>query len=214
MDDCSRDGSLTLLRQLEARYYAHGMRVLAFASNAGLAASRNQALLHASYPYIAFLDADNELIPSSLPIMMQTLQQTGAAVAYGNLLVRFAGARCAHQVLSSESMQGKIFHANYIDAFSMVDRTQILDTGGYDAHCQTWEDYDLWLHLVTNGRRIVFVPIVLGYYYILPGSMAQDVDKWKAAKARINRIYNQLGVRPELAMKTTMARYHPEVGYV
>src|SRR5947208_1489327 len=42
VDDYSRDGSPTLLRQLEALYYKDGFRCLAFGANAGLAAVRNQ----------------------------------------------------------------------------------------------------------------------------------------------------------------------------
>ena len=43
IDDCSRDGSVTLLHQLEALYYKDGLRCLAFGTNAGLPSSRNQA---------------------------------------------------------------------------------------------------------------------------------------------------------------------------
>src|SRR5262245_39842065 len=77
IDDGSRDGSQTLLRQLEALYYQDGLRCLAFQANAGLAASRNQTLNHARYRYLAFLDADNELIPENLPLFVKTLEQTG-----------------------------------------------------------------------------------------------------------------------------------------
>src|SRR5690348_3532366 len=56
IDDFSRDGSPTLLRQLEALYCRFNLRVLAFGANAGLAASRNQALTHARFRYVAFLD--------------------------------------------------------------------------------------------------------------------------------------------------------------
>src|SRR5437660_1438594 len=82
IDECSRDGSLTLLRQLEALHYRDGLRCLSFASTASLATSRNEAAHHARYRYLAFLDADNELIPENLPIFLETLQQTRAAAVY------------------------------------------------------------------------------------------------------------------------------------
>jgi teichuronic acid biosynthesis glycosyltransferase TuaG len=214
IDDFSRDGSPTLLRQLEALYYKHNFRVLAFGANAGLAASRNQALAHARYRYIAFLDADNELIPENLPILLKTLDQTRAAAAYGNLLVRSAAATCAHNLLSNESMQGRIFQGNYVDAFSVFDRLQLLDAGGYESTFRALEDLELWQHLASNGRRIVFVPVVLGYYYALPVSMGRDDVKDQAAGARILRIFNQVGVRQDLPMNTNQLRYHPEIGYI
>ncbi len=214
IDDFSRDGSQTMLRQLEALYYKDGLRCLAFGANAGLASSRNQAMDHVRHRYVAFLDADNELIPENLPLFIKTLEQTQAAVAYGNLLVRTPTADYAHYVLSNESFQKKLFQGNYVDAFSVWDRVQFLDVGGYDASYFLWEDYEMWLHLATNGRRIVFVPAMLGYYYLLPVSMSTDLQKQDIVKARILRIFNQVKVREFLQMNTCHLRYHPALGYI
>ena len=176
--------------------------------------SRNQALAHARYRYIAFLDADNELIPENLPSFVKTLEQTKAAVAYGNLLIRAPAASYAHYVLSNESMQRKIFEGNYVDAFSVFDRVQLLDVGGYETTFHVLEDFEMWLHLATNGRRIVFVPTVLGYYYTLPTCLALDLPKQEAVMKRIQRIFNQVKVRQFLEMNTCSLRYHPEIGYI
>ena len=159
IDDSSRDGSQTVLRQLESLYFKSGLRCLAFGTNAGLAASRNQAVNHARYRYIAFLDADNELIPENLPLFIKTLEQTQAAVAYGNLLLRTPTATHAHYMHSNESIQKRLFQGgNYVDAFSIWDKVQFLDMGGYDTSYQYLEDYEMWLHLATNGRRMCSFP--------------------------------------------------------
>jgi teichuronic acid biosynthesis glycosyltransferase TuaG len=215
IDDFSRDGSQTLLRQLEALYYRQGLRCLAFSANAGLASSRNQAMDHARHRYVAFLDADNELIPENLPLFIRTLEQTKAVVAYGNLLVRTPTAKFCHYVLSNESIQKKLYQWNYVDAFSVWDRDQFLDVGGYDASYQfLWEDYEMWLHLLTNGRRMVFVPAVLGYYYLLPVSMSTDQQKQEIVRSKLNRIFNQVKVREFLNTNTVHLRHHPDIGYL
>ena len=108
IDDGSRDGPRRC-SQLEALYSKDGLRRLCFGVNAGLAASRNQTLNHARYRYLAFLDADNELIPENLPLFLETLQQTQAAVAYGNLLIRTPTSNYAHFMHSNESIQKRIF---------------------------------------------------------------------------------------------------------
>jgi glycosyltransferase involved in cell wall biosynthesis len=164
IDESSRDGSPMLLRQLEILYRKDGLRVLAFADTDSLASSRNHALANARYRYIVFLDADNELIPENMPVFLRALEQTGAAVIYGNLLVRTAASRCALNMLSNETVQGKLFDGNYIDAFVLVDRLQLLDAGGYETSYRAAEDHEMWLHLAVNGRKIVFVPLVFGYY--------------------------------------------------
>jgi succinoglycan biosynthesis protein ExoO len=214
-DDSSRDGSQTLLRQLEALYYDRGLRCLTFNSNVGLAASRNKSARYGKYRYVAFLDADNELIPENLSIFLRTLQETKAAVAYGNLLLRTPTSDRAHYMHSNECFQKKLFRGgNYIDAFSVWDKLQLLDMGGYDESYRTLEDYEMWLRLATNGRRIVFVPAVLGYYYVLPESMSQDCQRLETTQARITRIYDQVKVRERLRTNTNHLRYHPELGYL
>lgn len=215
IDDGSRDGSHTLLRQLEALYSRDGLRCLCFGVNAGSSASRNQTLNHARYRYLVFLDADNEIIPENVPLFLETLQQTRAAAAYGNLLIRTPTSNYAHYIHSRESIQKRLFlGGNYVDTFSVWDRLQLLDVGGYDTCTHTVEDYELWLHLATNGRRIVFVPAVLGYYYLLPGSTANDPQKVSVAESRLFRIFNQVKAREFLQMNTCHLRYHPEFGYI
>src|SRR5262249_32874564 len=104
IDDHSRDGSRTLLRQFEALHYQDGLRGGALARNVGLPAVRNLALGRASYQYVAFMDADNELIPENLHAFYRSIAATAAAVVYGNLLVRAVGSG-TNGVLSSESFQ-------------------------------------------------------------------------------------------------------------
>jgi glycosyltransferase involved in cell wall biosynthesis len=213
IDDGSRDGSPILLRQLEALYYREGLRVLSLADNGGLAASRNLALVNARYRYVTFLDANNELIPENLPSFLRALEETEAAVVYGNVLVRTPTSRCTMNLFSNESVQFKLFGDNYIDAFSLVDRGQLLDLGGYETSDRMLEDQEMWLHLAVNGRKIVFVPLAFGYHYVLPGSSAELDDKAMETEARSQRIYNQLQARAHLPLNTHLLRFHPALGY-
>lgn len=214
IDEASRDGSAMLLRQLEALYYRDGLRVLALADTGSLAGSRNLALVNARYRYVAFLDADNELIPENLPSFVRALEETEAAMVYGNLLVRAPTSRCAMNLISNESVQFKLFQSNYIDAFALVDRCQFLDSGGYESGYRVLEDHEMWLHLAVNGRKIVFVPLVFGYYYVLPRSMAvTSADTSPEAVARNQRIYNQLQARAQLPLNAHLLRFHPALGY-
>jgi glycosyltransferase involved in cell wall biosynthesis len=215
IDDASRDGSQTMLRQLESLYYDAGLRCLAFCANGGLSASRNQALNYARYRYFVFLDADNEVIPENLPLFIRTLEQTHAAAAYGNLLLRTPTAHHAHSIMNNESFQTKQFGVhNYIDAFSVWDSDQLRDAGGYDTSLNIVSDWEIWLHLATNGRKIVFVPAVLGYYYILPVSMVTDQHQCDLERARLRRIFNQVQAREFLTTNTCHLRYHPALGYL
>ncbi|OAI42033.1 hypothetical protein AYO40_02035 [Planctomycetaceae bacterium SCGC AG-212-D15] len=214
IDDASRDGSLPLLRQLETQYYGAGLRVLALARNAGLAHARNLALTHRRYRHIVFLDADNELIPKNTPCFWRAAQETSAAACYGNLLVRTITSQRAFFVYSNEPFQDRIFQNNYVDALAMFDGDQLADGGGYLPNASPIEDHEQWLHLATNGRGVVFVPAVFGYYYLLPESMITDAGKAQAATSMVRRMYDQFEARAHLPMKTRHLRYHPAIGYL
>jgi hypothetical protein len=133
---------------------------------------------------------------------------------YGNLLVRTPTSRCAMNLLSNESIQFKLFQFNYIDAFALVDRCQFIDVGGYEQSYRALEDHEMWQHLAVNGRKIVFVPMAFGYYYVLPRSMAAVAgNNATEAVAQNLRIYNQMQARSHLPLNTNLLRFHPALGY-
>ena len=215
VDDYSRDGSTTLLRQAEALYAPDGLRVLALRRNVGLPTVRNVALCEASYASVVFMDADNELLPENLVHFHRSIKATGAAVVYGNLLWCRSDGRT--EVMSNESLQDRVLDANYIDAFAMFDRHAVLDAGGFldAAEVEAREDWEAYLHLAAAGGKVVFVPLVFGVYHELPGSMIDEGRADHAAQQKhLRRVYDQLGVRPRMPLNTRHLRYHPEVGYL
>lgn len=218
VDDGSRDGSMTLLRQFEAFYFEDGLRVLALEKNGGLPVSRNHALRAASYRYILPLDADNELVWQNLWHFYRAIQQTGAALVYGSLLCSGDGPE-SYRMISNESYQDRILDGNYIDAMMLADRVQLADTGGYldSAVMIAREDWEMNLHLAAAGRRIIFVPMMMGLYYDEPGSMSHQWAQsavHERQHAWIGRVYNQLGLRKRQPLNTRHLRYHPDIGYL
>lgn len=216
IDDASRDGSVTLLRQLEALHYADGLRLLALAQNVKLPSVRNLALREARYRYVVFLDADNELLPENLHHFYRAIVDTRAAAVFGNLLCRRLNSGQVIAI-SAESFQSRMFDANYIDALALFDRVQLGDVGDYttSAAVASREDWELYLHLAALGRRIVFVPLVFGLYHDMPGSMIKESLQTEAAQSsHLRRVFNQLGLRDRLPLNTRHLRYHPDIGYL
>jgi hypothetical protein len=104
---------------------------------------------------------------------------------------------------------------NYIDAFAMMDRLQVLDVGGYSRALPAHEDWEMWLHLATNGRKVVFVPLAFGYYSELPDSMLRTLSEADLNQlARSRRMFNQTGFRTHRPTNTDRLRYFPGVGYL
>ena len=162
------------------------------------------------------MDADNEVIPENVILFHRAMNDTGAAVVYGNLIVH-EWHPPRQRLYGNETFQPKIFNENYIDNFSMLDRDQALAlTRGYspDSRIQAVGDWEFFLSLAANGGKIVFVPVVIGNYYYVPGSMIQEASGRNTDEtALIRRTYDQIGVRRKLPANACRLRYHPDIGY-
>jgi hypothetical protein len=205
IDDGSRDGSRALLLQLEALYFDGGLRARFLPDRRGVGAVRNAALGMGTYRHLVFLDADNELVAENLPLFYRAALDTRAAAVYGNMLARLSDGMT---LISNESAHELLFERSHIDMCAMFDRLQVVDAGGFDETPELAEDYELYLHLVAGGRRLVFVPAVFGVYHQYPGSRNER------ARGPDARVFNQLGVRGRMHLNGARLRYHPDVGYL
>jgi glycosyltransferase involved in cell wall biosynthesis len=212
MDDASRDGSQGLLRQIELRYCHEGVRVMLQRRNLGPSLTRNSALEEARGRFVFFLDADNEVVPESLPVLLRAIRETRAAIVYGNLLIRRPGQGRAVDLCSNDTIQPRLFQKNYVDTMALADRLQLLDLGGFQETLPHHEDWELWQHLISEGRLLVFVPIVVGLYYELPLSHLRVARNGDSVQATAKRVFNQNQFRIMIQARTYYRGYHPDVG--
>jgi hypothetical protein len=170
--------------------------------NQGLAHARNSALAWARGEHCFILDADNEMYPHCLELLLEALDaDRNAAFAYG-IHERFGGGQSLGLANVFPWQPWRFRTGNYIDAMAMI-RTQILreKAGGYsvDHRLHGWEDYDLWCKLADAGLRGAFVPEVVARYRSTEHSMLSltNLSYTDAFSVLIERHRNVLaGVRP------------------
>jgi glycosyltransferase involved in cell wall biosynthesis len=210
VDDHSRDGSQRLLFSLCCADESGALDVILKPRNEGLAAARNTGLDRAKYRWVCVLDADNELMPDNLFHFYRAARDTGAALTYGNLLVKREGQVTG--LASNDVVTERILDGNYIDALSIVDSVRVLALGGYTDHpyARTHEDWELILHLIAENELLIFVPMVLGIYHVENGSMLQTVQ---LDHSKIYRMFNQrrTGFPPGFSGGRL---YHPDIGFL
>jgi succinoglycan biosynthesis protein ExoO len=234
IDDASRDGSQKLLRSIQMLYGVSPLKTLFLKQNLGLPRLRNLALQISRFRYVCMLDADNELIPDNLPLFLQSIIDTDAALVYGNLIAKAQGEEVI-RLWSSRAATMRLTRNNYIDAFALVDARRLLKAGGYnsDPRLYGYEDWEIVLHLIAEEEKIVFVPAVMGYYYRTPGSMLQETlqkgeqktgsssedlrlegtKRSEETRVLMQRMFAQTGTREWDPVKVGYI-YHPAVGFI
>jgi succinoglycan biosynthesis protein ExoO len=214
IDDASRDGSQKLLRTIQVLYDVPQLKTLFLKQNSGLPRLRNLALQMSQFRYVCLMDADNELVPDNLPLLLQSIIETSAALVHGNLIDKRGEE--VMQLKSNEVATMRLSRGNQIDAFALVDAKKLLRMGGYttDPRIFAHEDWEMVLHLIAEEEKIVFVPTVMGYYHRQPGSMLQEASAIREETyALVQRMFTQSGTREWDPARVGHA-YHPAVGYI
>jgi glycosyltransferase involved in cell wall biosynthesis len=171
VDDASSDGGADEVRMwMEAK----GSRfletsLLRHERNAGLAATRNTAIEHATSEYVFVLDADNAIYPRCLKSLQQALDGKSLAFAY-SIIEQFGDVR---SIIGCDGWSpAKIAQGNYVDAMALMRRDTWKRVGGYrKMRVSGWEDYDLWCRCVEANLAGVLVPEILCRYRVHGRSM-------------------------------------------
>jgi teichuronic acid biosynthesis glycosyltransferase TuaG len=179
-DDASRDRTADILDRLAAE--DQRLRVVGTPSNLGPAGARNLAVDHATGELLAFLDADDRLLPGYLERLV-TLYET--ALREG----RRVGIVSCNAFL--EGVDGRL-PETYADRFGDPDGATLTDllrsnpifvaalspaavvraAGGFSLECWGSEDHDLWLRIVELGYEVIGTPEPLVVYRLAPGSIS------------------------------------------
>jgi len=119
VDDCSKDGTLDRLKELQQRYA--NLKVLHHDVNQGKGAALRTGFAAALGDMVIIQDADLEYDPSEYPKLMQPILDGRADVVYGS---RFAGGEC-HRVLYYWHMLGNRFLTNMSNMFTNLNLTDM-----------------------------------------------------------------------------------------
>ena len=195
INDGSQDSTLKIVSSiLDPR-----LKVFSY-PNAGLAATRNRGVSHASGEYISFIDADDLWTPDKLEAQFKALQANPqAAVAYSwtdwidesGQFLRPGG---------HISVKGDVFATLLVRDFvesgsNPLIRTEALaEVGGFDESLPAVEDWDMWLRLAA-GYEFVCVPSPQILYRVSSSSMSSNV--WKMEAGSLQVIERAFAVAPE-----------------
>lgn len=150
------DGSTDNIGDLVSEFKINRDVTCVIQPNLGASAARNRGFTLAAGEYVIFWDADTVAPKNFLRALFQALQDSPVA----------SYAYCSYR-LGLKSMRAREFSGpalrqrNYIDTTSLIRRSAVADLGApFDASLKRFQDWDLWLTLLSKNRIGVFVPAV------------------------------------------------------
>ncbi|MCT7958205.1 glycosyltransferase family 2 protein [Laspinema palackyanum] len=170
INNFSTDDTVSIVRECQDQR----IRLINFRNNGIIAASRNYGIQHAKGTYIAFLDSDDWWTSQKLEICVPQLEQGFDICSHDLWLVKSENQRFLRRRLRSRSVSlpvydDLLYNGNGLLNSSVVVKAEILkQIGGQseDPELIAAEDYDCWLRIAQETDKFIYIPKVLGYYWV------------------------------------------------
>lgn len=180
VDDASTDDSVKIVNKIKIKSKIK-IHLIKNQINVGLAKTRNVGIKKSKGQFLFFLDSDNYLTKDCLKKHFDFLSVNEEVSACYAPIQKFDDT--TGELLSIFSNEpydyGKLSSGNYIDAMSMIRKKDLLEIGLYDEKMPIngWEDYELWLRIGKNNKKVHFIDgPPLSYYRTHSASMINNIS--------------------------------------
>ncbi len=148
VDDGSTDGT----GEAVAALTDPRIRLIRHDKNRGGSAARNTGIRAGSAPYVAFLDSDDEWLPTKLERQLAVFESSSGQVALvytGSERVYSDGTVERYIPRRRSDLSRALLTDNVVGetTVGMVRRSAVLETGGFDETLPAAQEMDLWLRL-------------------------------------------------------------------
>ena len=196
VDDCSGDGTLEKLYELQRSHECGWIKIIALPRNVGPARARNRGWDSAKGEFVAFLDADDSWHPQKLQLQWNCMQAHQETMLCGHAVARASSAPnpdiggFTTRPISSTRMLFK----NPIAPTSAMVRTS-LELRFRDGH-RHMEDHLLWMEIALGGHAVTRMDACLAYQYKAPfgeGGLSAQLWSMELADLRNYLLLQQSG---------------------
>lgn len=159
VDDGSTDGSLRVLRELEAAH-PDTVRVIA-KTNGGAPSARNAGLHEAQGEWIQFLDADDLLKPEKVAHQLRLVEEAAFAPDLVGAAhdIQHLDGQIGHGVVEAmDPLCAVVLHCMGVTSANLFRRAAVVAAGGWNEAMPCSQEYELMFRMVREGAHVVFDP--------------------------------------------------------
>ena len=165
--------------QDETRYIAKSYPEVKYIEqvNKGLASARNTMIMNMTGDYLYPLDADDMMLENCIEKIIETIEKNPDVDIIAPSFKCF-GKHTESVILTDNPVLEDFKIANRIGYFSAIKKEALLEIGGYSPRMtHGYEDYHLWVNLLSNGKKIITIKDILILYRTKENSMITDAQK-------------------------------------
>lgn len=165
VDDGSKDNPCKVVNKMAASLpYSCECHIT---KNQGAPAARNFGARLAKGDYLLFADADLIMQPNMLMVLLDALNKNPQA-SYAYSAFKFGWKKFSAVQFDASALR----KMNYIHTSALIRKADFI---GFDESLTRFQDWDLWLTLLSNGKVGVAVPEVLFTARV----MRVGISKWR-----------------------------------
>lgn len=193
VEDCSGDGTLELLYQIQRLYLRNWIKIIELPANCGPGTARNAGWRVAAQPYIAFLDADDSWHPQKIEIQYGWMHLHPEVVLSAHVRAAVGSNQAPRDepFFSSEKavfVRQSAWHmllSNRFPTTSVMLRRDIPQR--FAEGKRHAEDFLLWLEICLSGAPCARTTLPLAYLYKAPfGEGGLSGDMWMMEKGELD----------------------------
>lgn len=162
-DDCSTMEEIRPLLEYWAGRDSR-IKVVFLGENRGISGATNAAAELVTGSYLGFLDNDDELVSDCLFTVAQKINTENADLYYSDEDLIGEDGRQFCVFNKPDFNKELLLGHNYITHFVVTERLLYESVGGFDSEMDGAQDFDLFLKLSEQAKKIVHIPEVLYHW--------------------------------------------------
>ena len=137
------------------KYYGHKMEFINCQTHHGAPYARNRGYKKSHGEFVLFCDADAVLVPSALETFLEALR------TYKEASYAYPSHKYGHKLFRSFPFDSeKLKQMPYIHTTALIRRSHF-PKQGWDEEIEKLQDWDLWLTMLKEGRKGIWIDKVL-----------------------------------------------------